>query len=328
MAASVSLFFLITFLAAAGCMALFRVARGTDRGDGAAPGTNTPRGNTSAHASIFDTFDQEILRDDSLSTISFWDGLLQRFDWVEIMKRHLDEAGMMWSVGRLTMFMLVAGTATLGTVRLIPGIPELLALMLGACAAAAPYLVVLRRKALRMRRMEQQLPDALDTLARALRAGHPVQAALEIVVREASAPLSLELRKIAEAWAMGMPLDVALEGFATRVPVSQASEFAAAIGMQSRTGGKLHEVLARLSENMRESEALRMEIESISAHGKMTGAILTFMPIGIGMVLTYTNPSQMAVLWTDETGRTLIGAAVMCLVLAQLVIRRMVDIRI
>jgi tight adherence protein B len=210
----------------------------------------------------------------------------------------------------------------------LPGIPEWIRLIVAAAAAGAPYGVVLRRKSRRLRKMEQQLPDALDTLSRALRAGHPIQNALEIVAREVSAPLGLELRKVAEARTYGMALDEALDNFSARVPVSEASEFAAAIAMQNRTGGKLHEVLGRLSENMRESEALRLEIESISAHGKMTGAILTLMPIGIGIILTYTNPSQMAVLWVDQMGRNLIGAAIVCLVAAHFVIRRLVDIRI
>jgi tight adherence protein B len=327
---SVALFFLATFLAVAGCMALFRLFGGVAANPANNRVTSEPGATDASPAtpSFFETFDSELLKDDSLSTISFWARLLQRFDWVEIMKRDLDAAGVGWSVGRLTMFMLVAGTATLGTLRILAGPPEWMRLVLACGAAAAPYMVILRRKARRLRHMEQQLPDALDTLARALRAGHPVQNALELVAREADAPLAVELRKLAEARMYGMPLDEALDGFAARIPVSEASEFAAAIGIQSRTGGKLHEVLARLSENMRESEALRLEIESISAHGKMTGAILTLMPIGIAIVLTYTNPSQMAVLWIDELGRTLIAAAVVCLIAAHFVIRRLVDIRI
>ena len=318
MAGSIVLFFIFTFVAAAAGMALFRLLR--PNGVVAKP---APRG--SAEPGLYDA---DLLRDEALSTISLWDDLLQRFDFVEIMKRRVAEAGMGWSVGRLTMFMLVAGTATLVALRMLPIVPRWLVLVLSCAAAAAPYLVVLRRRTRRLRRLEQQLPDALDTLSRALRAGHPVQAALEILAREASAPLAYEFRKLADERALGMPLEDALDNLAERVPVSEVSEFAAAVQMQSRTGGKLHDVLARLSENMRESEALKMEIESIAAHGKMTGGILTLMPVGIAVILAYTNPNQMAILWADPMGRDLIGAALVCLVLAHVVIRKMVDIRI
>jgi len=317
-AGSIVLFFIFTFVAAAAGMALFRLLR--PNGVVAKP---APRG--SAEPGLYDA---DLLRDEALSTISLWDDLLQRFDFVEIMKRRVAEAGMGWSVGRLTMFMLVAGTATLVALRMLPIVPRWLVLVLSCAAAAAPYLVVLRRRTRRLRRLEQQLPDALDTLSRALRAGHPVQAALEILAREASAPLAYEFRKLADERALGMPLEDALDNLAERVPVSEVSEFAAAVQMQSRTGGKLHDVLARLSENMRESEALKMEIESIAAHGKMTGGILTLMPVGIAVILAYTNPNQMAILWADPMGRDLIGAALVCLVLAHVVIRKMVDIRI
>jgi tight adherence protein B len=316
-AGSIALFFLFTFVASAGVMALFRLVPSGGKAVKAQPAE-----------SRVDIYDAEILRDEALSTISIWDRLLKRFDWVEIMKKRIQEAGMDWSVGRLTMFMLVAGSATFVAFRLMVIVPGWLVVVLAGGAAAAPYLVVLRRRSRRLRKLEQQLPDALDTLARALRAGHPVQVALEILAREVVAPLAFEFRKLADERALGMPLEDALDNLCERVPVSEISEFAAAVQMQSRTGGKLHEVLARLSENMRESEALKMEIESISAHGKMTGLILTLMPIGIGVILAYTNPSQMAILWGDELGRNLIGAAGVCLVLAHVVIRKLVDIRI
>jgi len=322
---SLALFFLITFLAAAVCMAAFRLVQPRADGGNRAGQGGAEVGTVAGPASIYDT---DLLRDDSLSTISLWAQLLRRFDWVEIMKRRIDEAGMAWSVGRLTMFMLVAGTATLVTLHLLPVVPRWLTVISACCAVGAPYLVVLRRRARRLRRLEQQLPDALDTLARALRAGHPVQTALEILAYEASAPLAFELRKVADERALGMALEDALDNLAERVPISGVSEFAAAILMQSRTGGKLHEVLARLSENLRESEALTLEIESISAHGKMTGAILTLMPVAIAVILAYTNPNQMAILWSNPVGRDLIGVALVCLVLAHIVIRKLVDIRI
>jgi tight adherence protein B len=275
-----------------------------------------------------DAFDSELLRDESLSTISFWDGLLQRFDFVEIMKLRLSEGGMNWTVGRLTMMMLLAGSATWGVMRVIDGVPGWVTLAAAAGATSAPYLAVLRRRGRRLRRFEKQLPDALDTLGRALRAGHPIAAGLELLARETPMPLRGEMRKVADERALGMPLDQALENLAARVPVSEVSEFVAAVQMQSKAGGKLHEVLAQLAETMRDGEDLRSEIESIAAHGRLTGLILTLMPLAIAGAMTLTNPAQMAILWVHPLGRNLIAAAVICLVLAHVVIRKLVDIRV
>jgi tight adherence protein B len=324
---SIALFFLITFAAVAACLAGVRWFSTTVTT--AAP--EVPQVAPDPEQPVFPVageFDMELLRDDTLSTISVWAGLLKRFDWVDLIKRRLQEAGMAWSVGRLTMLMLVAGASTFGTLRMLPALQAWLVLLLSAAAAFIPYLIVLRRRTKRLRKIESQLPDALDTMARALRAGNPVQASLELLARETPSPLGFELRKLADERAFGMPLEEALDNLVDRVPVSAVSEFAAAIGMQIRTGGKLHEILARLTEGIRENQQLRMEIEAISAHGKMTGLVLTLMPVAISIILTYTNHDQMALLWGTSLGRDLVAAAGIGLVAAHFVIRKLVDIRI
>jgi tight adherence protein B len=104
--------------------------------------------------------------------------------------------------------------------------------------------------------------------------------------------------------------------------------FAAAIQMQTRTGGKLNEVLAKLAENMRESTALKGEVRALAAHGKMTGTVLTVLPIVIAGMMMVVNPSYLGVLFYHPYGKYLISAAIVCLVLAHVVIRRIVDIKI
>jgi tight adherence protein B len=274
------------------------------------------------------SFDAVLLKDESLSTISFWDGLLRQFDGVEIMKARLAESGLSWSVGRLTMMMLVAGTASLAVLRLFNFLPGWFVLLGSAAAGAAPYLVVLRRRRRRLMLLEEQLPDGFETLARSLRAGNPLAAGLEVLAAESKEPLASEMRKLVDELALGKPLEDSLQSFAKRAPVDGVSEFVAVIRLQSRTGGKLHEVLSRLTENMREAASLKSEIRSIAAHGRLTGLILTLLPVGIAVVMTWVNPQQMMILWNHPVGRDLIAAAVVCLVLAHAVIRKMVDIRI
>jgi tight adherence protein B len=275
-----------------------------------------------------DAVDSPLLRAERLSTITFWNRLLRRFDWVENVKSAIGEAGLNWSVGRLTSMMLLAGTATLAVSSRFSWLSPYATLALAALAAAAPYLVVLRRRAVRLRKFEEQFPDALDSLARALRAGNSLAACMDMVAREAPAPVSAEIRKTVDERNLGVDWDRALAHLSRRVPIAEVSLFAAAVGFQARTGGKLHEVLGRLSENMREASTLKGEIRSIAAHGRMTGMVLTLLPAGIVLVMLYTSPSYLSVLWRHPHGSDMITAAVACLVLAHVVIRRLVDIRI
>ena len=272
--------------------------------------------------------DMPLLKAEQLSTISFWDGLLKRFDWVEILGARLAEAGLQWSVGRLTAMMLLAGTTTLAMLTQFDWVPRFAAMAATGLAAFVPYLMVLRRRARRLRQLEEQFPEALDSLSRSLRAGHPLAAGLELLARESPAPLSVEMRKTVDERNLGMPWEQALEHLAARVPIVEVSVFAAAVQVQSRTGGKLHEVMARLSETMRESASLKGEVRSIASHGRMTGMILTIMPVGIAVTMFFTSPVYLQVLWQNPLGRDMIAAAAGCLVAAHFVIRRMVDVKI
>src|SRR5579871_627531 len=137
-----------------------------------------------------------IFKNDELSTISIWGKLLERFDFVEILRKHLAQADLAWSVGRLTALMLLSGTLSIVVLANIRWVPVWAAVLFGAGGTAAPYLWVLQRRNKRVRKFEEDFPEALDSLARALRSGHPFAAAVEIVVAEAEAPVSTELKKV------------------------------------------------------------------------------------------------------------------------------------
>jgi len=269
-----------------------------------------------------------IIKDQALSSISLWAKLLERFDFILIMHRHLDQAELSWSVGRVTMLMLLAGSVALAIAMRFDAIPGVVAILIAALVSFLPYLYILRRRARRFHRFEENFPDALDSLARAMRAGHPFAAAMDIVAEESEAPVSTEFRKAAAEGSLGRSWDHALANLADRIPLLEVSMFASAVQMQTRTGGKLNEVLAKLAENMRESTALKGEVRALAAHGKMTGGVLTVLPIVIAGMMMIVNPSYLGVLFYHPYGKYLIVAAVVCLVLAHIVIRKIVDIRI
>ena len=267
-----------------------------------------------------------LFRDERLSSLNFWDNLLARFDFIEILKTRMAQAELDWSVGRVTALMLLCGMiAGLLLLRIVP---------LWAAAAGAlgvgflPYGYILRARDKRFRAFREAFPDVLDSLARALRAGYPLPAATDMVAAEAPEPVAAELKKASAEANLGMGWQRALENLARRVPVLEVNIFISAVVLHSRTGGKLGEVLASVAENMRESISLQGEVRALSAHGKLTGAILTVLPIVIAAMMMLVSPGYMLTLYVHPWGKTLIAGAIGCLVLAQLVIRKIVDIKI
>jgi len=314
---STALFFLTTFVVVGLVLLLVGFAR-QKMSDGKSAGTPAPPPVETSR----------LLRDESLSTISVWAKLLQRFDFIDLMKRHLQQANLNWSVGRLTSMMLLTGTVVL--VVLVKGdwLPSWMNAALAYFASLLPYFYLLRRRARRFAKFELQFPDALDSLSRALRAGHPFAAALEIVATEAEAPVSAELRAAAIEGNFGTSWQQALENLSRRVPLLEVNMFAAAVQLHHRTGGKLSEVLGSLSEGMREAGAIKGEVRAIAAHGKLTGMILTILPLVIALLMMVVNPSYLVTLLNHPAGKYLITAAVVCLIIAHFVIRRIVDIKV
>ena len=269
-----------------------------------------------------------LLKEDSLSSISPWARLLEKSDFVRIMHRHLLQAGLTWSVGRVTLLMLLASSLGLGITMQFDWVPGWAGLLIAVAVGSLPYLYILRCRAKRFRQFEENFPDALDSLARSLRAGHPFPAAMEILSGECEQPVAAEMHQTAIEGNLGTSWEQALSNLSERVPLLEVTMFASAVQLQNRTGGKLNEVLGTLAENMRESVSLKGEVRALAAHGKLTGGVLTVLPIAISAVMAIVNPSYLTILIHHPYGKYLIAGAVACLVLAHFVIRRIVDIKI
>jgi tight adherence protein B len=269
-----------------------------------------------------------LLRTENVSSISFWAELLERFQFVPNLRKLMAEAGMGWSVGRFTSMMLLAGASVAVILSRISWLPMIAILGGGVAATAVPFFYVSYKRSKRFGAFEEAFPDALDSLGRAMRAGHALAAGMEMVAYEAPQPVSGEFRKVLEEWRLGRSWDQALGNLVNRVPLVSVSLFVAAVRMQSRTGGRLHEILARISESLRDSMALDGEIKAISAHGKLTGGILTALPIGIALMLNWTAPGYLDILTEHPVGKYLIVAAFVFLGAAHFVMRKILDIKI
>ncbi len=269
-----------------------------------------------------------MLRDEALSSLSFWAWVLVRFDFTRKLHAHLRQANLDWTVGRLTSMMLLAGIGAWAILSRVGWLPWYL-LPLGAAGIAwLPYSYVSRRRQRRLSRLKAQFPEALDSLARALRAGHNITSGLGLVAAETPAPLSGELSRIVEERRLGLSWDQTLENLAERVPIVEVSLFAAALRLQSRTGGNLGEVLGRLAETVRETFALEEEVRAVTAHGKMTGGVLSVLPLLVAALMFATNPEFLSTLWKHPAGPGMLAAGGAALLAGHLVIRRMVNIQL
>ena len=269
-----------------------------------------------------------LLREESLSTITVWHALLRRLDLIDKLKLRMDEANLRWSVGRVTAAMLLLGGSFAALVKdttLLPPGSALGAFLLGAWL---PYWFIMHKRQQRIEKFEAQFPDALESLARMMRAGHPIGSAFEVLGTELAAPLGTEFRRMAEERRLGSPLDQVLNSFSERVKVDEVRLFVAAAMLQSRAGGRLTEVLERLAETLRENAALRGEVRAISAQGRMTGMVLTLLPLGIAIMLYLTATEFISVLLFHPKGKYLIWAGIGCVVTGHLVIQRIVKVRI
>src|SRR5690242_15998444 len=238
----------------------------------------------------------------------------------------IQQAGLTWTVSRLLSAM---GLMT------IPG--AFLGLMLGGpagCVAGAlllgisPYLYVRRKRTKRLDGLEEQFPEALDFLARSMRAGHAFSISLEMVGEELPDPLGQEFRTLFNEQNLGAPLDLALRNFAMRVPLLDVRFFTSSVLLQKQTGGNLSEILTRLSYVIRERFRLKGQVKAASAHGRLTATILTVLPVATMLGLLVVAPGYLQGMAEDSDGKWLIGGAIFAQILGNFFIKKIINIKV
>lgn len=200
------------------------------------------------------------------------------------------------------------------------------ALVLGAAGALIPVVALVRARAARLRKFEELLPEATDALARALRAGHTLPAALQMVGEELRDPVGAEFRLLYEHFQFGAPLPEVLRHLADRVPLVDTRFLVTAILLQRDTGGNLSELLDNLAMVIRDRFRVRRKVRSVTAHGRLSGWILSAMPIGVGVLLMLIRPDYIQTLVTDNLGRHLLAGAVTLEAMGVMIIRRIVRV--
>jgi tight adherence protein B len=195
-------------------------------------------------------------------------------------------------------------------------------------AGVVPVLAVRWIAMRRLAKFEEQFPEAIDLIARGLRAGHALTTALGMVAEEAPEPVRGEFRLLYDRQNFGMQLSDALKSFAARVPLLDARFFATSVLTARESGGNLGEVLDNLSALIRERFRLKRHVRAVSAHGRMTGLVLSLLPMVIAGLLAVLSPGYISILFTDSIGKTMVVAALVMQAVGALIMRRIIDIEI
>lgn len=235
--------------------------------------------------------------------------LLRKLPRVDAMDLALLQSGLNWSVGRFLLWSVVA--ALLAAAALSVFHPPWFALIpMTTCAASLPLLYMLRQRGRRLARLEAQLPEAVDLMARALRAGHSLPSALDMAGQELPAPIGTEIAQVFSEVNYGIPLGDALSGLTDRVPLEDLRYLVIAILIQRESGGNLAEILDNVGSLIRKRLQLMDKIRVLSAEGRLGGWILTALPIIVGGIVYQINPDLMSTLWTDPAGIRMLWYAI------------------
>jgi tight adherence protein B len=268
-----------------------------------------------------------IRREETLSDIPWLNELLQSFNVFPAMRKILRQANVEWEMG--TLILISIGLWALGAalVYLRSG-AIVISFAMGAVLAAGPWMLVLHKRQKRFMEFEEKLPEALDLIVSAIRAGHGFTSALGLAAREISEPIAGELRQCFDEQNFGLDLRRAMSNLADRVPIPDVQLIVSAVLIQKESGGNLAEVLDKVAYIIRERFRLKRQIRVHTAQGRLTGWILSFAPVIFGSMLYLLDSERMSVLWRRPIGVKLLWAAVFMDLVGALIIRKIVRLRI
>jgi tight adherence protein B len=268
-----------------------------------------------------------IVKQRLLSEVPTMERVMLRIPRVQQVDRLLVQSGLNWSVARFLGVTLLTMIVTLVAAWLLH--LYWLFILLGVAAVATlPLLYVLRARNKRIHTVESQLPDVLELMSRALRAGHSFPSSLEMVATEAPNPIAGEFKTTFDEVNYGIPMQDALMNMTTRIASSDLRYFVVAVLIQRETGGNLAELLDNLARLMRERFKLLGQIRVLSAEGRLSAWILTLLPFVLAGAVNIVHPKFLAVLWEDPVGLKLIYAALTMMLLGILWMRKIIKIRV
>ncbi len=256
--------------------------------------------------------------------------LFRQIPFLAAVDRQIQQSALGWTLARLFVLTVVfAGVGLfLGTRVSVPVFREFATLAFGLGLGCLPYVYVRVKRRNRLREFEEQFPEALDFLARSMRAGHAFSVSLEMLADESPDPLGLEFRRLFHEQNLGTPIDIAMRNLTDRMPLVDVRFFVSAVLLQRETGGNLAEILTKLSYVIRERFRLKGQVRAASAHGRITALVLTILPIVTMLALMVIAPGYIQSMAEDPDGKYLIVGAILGQGLGYYFMRRIINIKV
>ena len=274
-----------------------------------------------------------LLRDEMLSKIPAIDNLLRRSSKISNLQPFLEQANLKIRAGNILVLCMLSAVAMAVIGYILAGsLPPNQALLFAAVGLVIggflPYSYASYRRNKRFQKFEELFPEAIDTLARAVRAGHAFTTALELIANELSEPVASEFRKLFEEQKFGLPVRDALMNLAERMPLVDVKFFVTAVMLQRETGGNLAEILDNLSYVIRERFKIMRQVRVYTAQGRLTMLLLMGLPPVIVVTMLMTSPAFIHPLFADPIGHVLVVAGIVLQTLGYFVIRKIIQIQV
>jgi tight adherence protein B len=265
----------------------------------------------------------DIRKHELLSAVPWINRWLLKVELAPRLRSTLYQANVKWTAGGLLLMSLACFVIPSYLLYLRTGAVPF-ALLLGLLLGATPFVYVLQKRRQRFNKFEEELPEALNLMVSALRAGHSLVAALGLVGSESPEPIGSEFKICCDEQNYGLELRTALDNLVSRVPLQDVRIVTTAILIQKESGGNLAEVLDKTAYVIRERFRLKRQVRIHTAQGRLTGWILSFLPVVLGISLYFVNPDHMSLLWKRDIGVKLMYAAGIMTITGALIIRKIV----
>lgn len=253
--------------------------------------------------------------------------LLFRFGWTEKLDRLMEQSGIQKSLGSfIGLSIILAFVGFLGGSALASNPLTLLACVV--FPGMLPFLYIYSKKKQRMNKCERQLPDAMDLIARALRAGHSFASGLRMVADELGDPIGTEFDKALNEINFGVAVPEAMKGLANRIDCPDLKFFVISVIVQRETGGNLAEILENIAHLVRERFKLQGRVRALSAEGRLSAVIMIAIPFVMALVLYLVNPEYLGLLFTDPIGKRMVTFAILMMIVGIVVMKKMIHIRV
>ena len=262
-----------------------------------------------------------------LSGSPFWERLLLQMPRIHSLDRFLIQSGMQLSVATFLAYIIMASLGG-ASIAVLLNLSSLAVILCTVLLGFVPFFLVLTARKKRLGKFEQQLPEAIDLMARALKAGHAFSGALQMVAEEGPEPIAEEFSVTFDEVNYGIALQDALMSLSIRIPSTDLRYFVIAVLIQRESGGNLSELLENISGLIRARLKLLGTIRVLSAEGRLSAWILSGLPFVVGFMIHLVNPGFLDVLFTDPIGPALIGGALTLMVVGVFVMSRIIKIRV